>query len=191
MKSTRVLAFGAAAALLIVGLPATAQADEIVRTGHYTVAKGKTIDGDLTVRNGSLAIYGTVKGNVRQVGSGNVTLMPGATIEGNLMESGAGNLNVHGRLKGNASEDGAGHVLVARGALVEGNVQEKLDGSIDLAGLVKGNVREGGTANITVRATARIDGNVTETNNGNIVIYRGAVVEGDLREHDAGALYRR
>jgi len=74
MKISRTLAIAATSGLLLTAVPLAAHAQDVSRTGSYTVARGQTISGDLTVRNGTVRIYGTVEGDVRQIGKGSVVV---------------------------------------------------------------------------------------------------------------------
>lgn len=81
MKIRRILTAGAVTALLITGVPSAAMADDDVnRKGNYTLSAGRTIDGNLTVRDG----------NVFEKSTGNLYVYRGAKVEGNTYESGSG-----------------------------------------------------------------------------------------------------
>lgn len=209
MKLQRTLGVGAVAGLILVGVPSVALADDISRTGSYTVPAGRTIDGDLTVSGGTVTIHGTVKGNVKQTGNGTVVIGARGLVEGNVDEYGAGDITVYGTVKGNVTERVAGHTRVEAGALVEGNAAETGDGSIAVRGTVKGNVTErdagsasivgavdgnvieAGTSHLYLYGTARVNGNAYEKDSGNLYLYRGARVGGDIVEGGSGSLARR
>ncbi len=151
MKTTTI-AMTLAGGVLVAALPATvAQADDdrdVFRSGAYTVKRGQEIDGDLTVRGGTVTIYGSVDGNVRQIGKGSVVVKASGDVDGNIVESGKGSVNVRGEVDGNISERGRGHVKIFRSAEVDGNVAERNKG------------------NLVIWRGADIDGNTSESGKG-------------------------
>ncbi|RZI95302.1 MAG: hypothetical protein EOO67_02845, partial [Microbacterium sp.] len=86
MKTSRILAIGAAAAIIATAVPTAAMADDTVRTGSFTLAAGKTISGDLIVTGGTVTIHGTVKGDVRQRGAGSVIVGTRGDVDGSVTE---------------------------------------------------------------------------------------------------------
>ncbi len=143
-----------------LGAPA-AQADDMRRTGSYTVRAGQTVDDNLIVANGTLRIYGKVDGNVRQVGKGSVIVYSGGKVDGNI------------------EEQSSGGVIVRKGGYVDGNIKETGSGKVVIAGTVDGNVQERGKGKLLVRKTARIDGNVSERGAGKLVVKKGARIDRD------------
>ena len=191
MKIARTLAIASVSGLLLAAVPVAAQADEIRRTGNYTVRAGQTIDDDLVVRGGTVRIYGTVEGNVRQIGKGSVIVHSSGKVDGNVSESGSGHVRVYGEVDGNVAEKGSGHVRVYRNGKVDGNVAERDKGTAYVRGTVDGNVSENGAGHVYVYRTAKIDGNVYERKAGNLYYYRGADVDGNIKESGAGKRVNR
>jgi len=191
MNIRRILATGLTAGILVAGFATGASADDVTRTGNYTVRAGQTIDGDLKVSSGTLTILGTVKGNVTQTGTGAVIVGSSGTVEGNLAESGSGGVSVSGTVEGNVSEKASGNAVIALGGHVDGNIAESDDGNLTIKSSLNGNAYEYDGGYLLLGKNARIDGNVYERNNGNLYIYRGAQVEGDISEGGSGSRIRR
>jgi len=133
MKTTKI-ALVAAAGIGFACLPAAVMADDddgdVHRKGNYVVKKGRDIDGNLTVRGGTVVIHGSVDGNVRQIGKGSVIVSRSGSVDGNITESGRGNVTIRGDVDGNVTERHRGHLRVHRTADVDGNLYERGRGNL-------------------------------------------------------------
>lgn len=154
MKLGRTLAATTAAGILLAAVPTAAHADDdVYRTGNYTVRAGQTIDGDLTVRDGTVTIHGTVDGDVRQIGKGSVIVSRTGKVDGNITESGKGAVRIHGEVDGNVSENGKGHVFVYGTAEIDGDVTERKAGNLYVyrGADVEGDLSENGKGSLVRR----------------------------------------
>lgn len=189
MKIVRTAAATAAACLLLVATPTVSQA-HVDRTGDYTVRAGKTIKGDLTVRNGTVRILGTVEGYVNQIGSGSVFVGESGEVQGNLWESGKGSVKIHGTVGGKVEETGKGSVRIySSGDVTDGVVEfnnghvrlddggqiggafERGPGSVKIRGVVDGGVSEYGRGNLLVGKTGRVGISLDENGDGSVKLY--------------------
>jgi cytoskeletal protein CcmA (bactofilin family) len=191
MNIRRIVATSLTAGVLVAGFATGASADDVTRTGTYTVRAGQTIDGDLKVSSGTVTILGTVKGNVTQTGTGAVIVGSSGTVEGNVAESGSGGVRVAGTVEGNVSEKATGNVVLPLGGHVDGNIAERDAGNLTIASSLNGNAYEYGSGYLLLGKNARVDGNVYERDNGNLYLYRGAQIEGDISEGGSGSRIRR
>ena len=156
--------------------------------GNKDILAGDTVKGNVTIRNGTLTVWGTVEGNITQWGSGGV-IVDGADGEG--------------LVKGNIKERDDDSVDVYNGGIVEGNIDERgsgeesgdvnLFGGEDVNGfcidgeesLVKGNIFERGTGDVFVGCST-VEGNIEERDVGNVDLENFGFVKGNVCERGDG-----
>lgn len=101
------------------------------------------------------------------------TIAPTASVNGNLIQTGAGGLVIRGRVNGSVSESGAGDISI-RGGTVEGDVTEADLGNVIVRGgsTVNGLMEENGDGNVTVTVDTPglVKGDVAENGNGGVTI---------------------
>ena len=204
MRSKRTLVMLMAAGLMVAVAPVAAYADDVTVTGNYTVPKGTTIHGDLTVTDGYIHIYGTVEGNVTQYGPGRVKVFwwgdggrRGGQGQRHRMgrrrpdRKGLGRGQRHrarqrpirvswGQLEGNASEWDSGALEVARWGEVEGNAFERGRGRLTVRGYLHGNAEEWEKGSIVISCGIL----ACDDGSGNPVI--NGIVDGDAIERNYG-----
>lgn len=138
---------------------------------------------------------GYVNGNLYQSGLGNLIVR--GRVNGGIEEAGAGGISLlaGSRVNGEVTELDAGNVLVRGGSTLGGDVKEYGAGSIivnvDLPGVINGNLYEHGKGNVAIRTIAGdFNGNVYEQAAGDIVltIASGTVFNGASEERDLGSL---
>lgn len=153
-------------------------------TGNKTVASGDTYKDDVTVKNGTLTIYGEIEGDVKQVGFGNVVVR-GGEIKGNVTEKNGGAVKVlaDGEIYGHVYESGKGGVIVRGGSEVQGSVFEKWNGDVVVRGYdseVYGSVKERHAGSVYITERGEVDGNVCELGVGTVRVNTGGYVDGSV-----------
>ncbi len=206
----RTLTVVAVASMLIamMGVPAAAfdyEGDQFF-VGDMTIAAGDTVKGNVTIKNGTLLVYGIVEGDVLQKGKGDVEVLAGGlvmgsidergpgrvylefdeggTVEGSIYERGRGSVEVYTNslVKGDIVERGSGDVRVANNSVVEGSIYENSGGLVlvdafDVPSLVKGDVYESGPGGLHI-FNSTVEGSLTERGSGVVPGYVfGVVVE--------------
>ena len=157
--------------------------DSVTLTGQgtCTLTTGTQITNDVTVLNNvSFTVKGVVDGKIDEVGAGRV-VVDGGTINNDIIESGAGTVEVKnaGLVRGKIDESGSGWVEVNNGR-VENDILESDSGSISVinGSFVSGNVDESDGGSVVVDITSRVEGNVFEEGQGNCTGVVTASVEG-------------
>lgn len=182
---------------------------DVYRTGDYTLAAGRTITGDLTVKNGTVTIHGRVAGNITHIGSGMIVIasrgdvggdvseqgpygvIVDGHIDGSLNEYGSGGIRIGGSVDGHVYENDIGNVVVTSSGDVDLNVVERWTGDMRIEGDVGRIVSEGGSGYVVLGSTAVARSDVREHSDGNLYTYRGAYVGGSIVESGSGSRIRR
>ena len=148
--------------------------------GTCVLAEGVEITGDVTVPSGvSFTVKGLVDGKIDEIGDGRV-LVDGGMVNNDILESGAGSVNVinSALVRGKIDESGAGRVRVSD-STVENDLLEAGNGPIIVLGsLISGNVDEEGRGSVTVDSASQVQGNVFEEGAGNCNNVDASAVEG-------------
>jgi len=157
--------------------------DSVTLTGQgtCTLATGTQITNDVTVLNNvSFTVKGMVDGKIDEVGAGRV-VVDGGTINNDIIESGAGTVEVKnaGLVRGKIDESGSGWVKVNNGR-VKNDILESDSGSIAVinGSFVSGNVDESDGGSVVVDITSQVEGNAFEEGQGNCTDVVTASVEG-------------
>lgn len=196
--------------LLVFALatPVGAADGDQVYFGDTEIPVGDTVEGNVTVIWGDLAVWGTIEGDVYQYGRGFVHV-DGGTVEGSVYERGRGSVQVYngGTVTGDVVERGnnvnpegddrrdAIGVDVTTGGVIEGNVYEYGWGNVDVAhddgvcGFVGGNIFEQGFGNVNVYRACEVGGNIEERQIGNVFIDAVAIVGGTICERGRGDVF--
>ncbi len=133
------------------------------------------VEGKIDIVDGTLIIGAVrVDQKIDQYGAGGVVVLRGATVRGNITETGAGDIVVDGETGGNLFESDAGDVIVGATGVVKGIVTEASDGSVLISGRVGGNVSESGAGDVVVETTGIVQANAMESGPG-ILVKRGTV----------------
>jgi hypothetical protein len=157
--------------LTVVYKPPITYRDNQVRTGDFYIRVGDKATGNVTVKDGTLKVEGVVSGNVIQEEQGSV-IVNGGSIKGNIDEVGDGDVIVNhgGNVGGNIAEHGTGSVRVYQASLIKGNVSEAWDGDVvvkDAGTVVTRNVTEAGNGDLVVKNGGVVKVNVCEQDAGN------------------------
>lgn len=164
-------------------------ADDIVYMGDTTIAADETIDEDVRIVGGTLTVLGTVEGNIRQFGAGDI-VVDGGVVEGDIDEDGDGGIVItaEGEVRGNATERGFGDILIEEDGLLTGNATERSDGDIRLefGATVEGDAVESGMGAVTL-IDSLLEGNIVERGPGAISV-TDAEVQGNVDEYGPGSV---
>ncbi len=146
--------------------------------------------GDLAV---TVARAGTVTGDVRGLGDGDLRAVVAGTVRGDLVEEGAGDLNatVTGKVEGDLLAQGGGALTVdvQEGGAVTGTVHDPVGDPFTVAGSI-GRVLYGNGGAVTVAATGQLTGVEVEggreavrSESGDlaVTVARAGTVTGDVR----------
>lgn len=164
--------------LLTVSL-GTAGADEVYSSSFPRGIVTGTVNAELIVDSECIIAPGAfIKGDIKQTDSGaawNITVMPGARINGNIEELGQGSVRM----------------AIAPGQFFDGNIKEAGRGSVVvhvLAGLYDGNVEESGAGHVLihVRAGGLFNGNSHEKDAGNMSTSGTGMYNGSTKEEGPG-----
>jgi cytoskeletal protein CcmA (bactofilin family) len=166
------------AVVLLGTVSGVAAAEERV-SGSVTVGENETVSEDLTAIGGSIAVRGTVDGDIQAIG-GDVVIEEGAEVTGDIQAT-AGSVRIDGNVTGNVNASG-GYLSVGQSGAIGGTLNAST-GSMVIAGSVDGDATLGAES-ITLAPTATFGGNVEYgvgdegefTNN-------GADVAGDVTEN--------
>jgi len=141
----------------------------------------------------TIARTGYVNGNVYQSGLGNLVVR--GWVNGGIEESGAGSLSLlaGANVNGDVTELDGGNIVIRGGARLGGTVTEQGVGSVtvtvDLPGLVKGDIYENGSGSVVLRTvTGDFEGGVNEADAGdvNATVAAGTVFKGNIEEELLG-----
>jgi cytoskeletal protein CcmA (bactofilin family) len=143
------------ATVILVGMvPGVAAAEE--RTGgSVTVGENETVSEDLTAIGGSIAVRGTVDGDIQAFG-GDVVIEEGAEVTGDVQAT-AGSVRLNGNITGDVTVT-SGYVSVGQPGSI-GGVLNASTGSVVIAGSVDGDTKLGAES-ITLAPTATFGGDV-------------------------------
>lgn len=163
-------------ALSVAPVAATVYEGDQSFSGDTEILAGDVVNGNVTITDGTLTVYGRVKGNVVQRGQGDVRVVAlhgGAVVEGDVDERDDGDV-----------------VVGFTGAVVKGNVTERGDGYVAVGqdGIVKGNVAERGPGSVSVDGYAAIEGDVAEQGSGDMLVLWHSLVGGDVCERGPGTV---
>jgi cytoskeletal protein CcmA (bactofilin family) len=142
------------AVVLLGVVPGVAAAEERV-SGSVTVEENETVSENLTAIGGSIAVRGTVDGDVQAIG-GDVVIGEGAEVTGDIQAT-AGSVRINGNVTGNVAASG-GYISVGQSGSIGGTLNAST-GSIVIAGSVDGDATLGAET-ITLAPTATFGGNV-------------------------------
>ena len=142
----------------------------------------------------TIAAGAFVNGNVLQTGPGNLVIR--GTVNGAVEESGDGSITIaRGIIGGSVSEADLGSVTVRGGSSIGGSIEESGDGgvsiTVDLPGVVNADVLESGNGSVTVNASVgSFEGSVIETGGGNVsvTVAAGHSFKGGIEEYDGGSV---
>jgi hypothetical protein len=128
------------------------------------------VDGKVIARNGTLVVGAGVRvnGALSQLGSGGITVLESATINGDVFEVGGGSINIRGRVDGDVHETGPGSVFISKTGLVTGSSREFQDGSLKVDGTVEGGADEHQDGSVTVNGT--VQRKVSEKGDGELIV---------------------
>ena len=142
-------------AVMLVGIvPGVAAAEERV-SGSVIVEENETVSEDLTAVGGSIAVRGTVDGDIQAIG-GDIVIEEGAEVTGDV-DATAGSVRINGNVTGNVTAAG-GYASVGESGSI-GGILNASTGSIVIAGSVDGDATLGAES-ITFAPTATFGGNV-------------------------------
>ena len=150
--------------------------------------------GDLAV---TVAAMGTVTGDVRGLGDGDLSATVAGTVTGDVIEEGAGDLNatISGTVEGDLRAMGGGALTVdvKEGGEVTGTVHDPA-GPLTVAGSI-GRLLYTNGGTVTVAATGKLTGVEVEggreavrSESGDLDVTVAGTVTGDVIEEDAGDL---
>ena len=102
-----------------------------------------SVNGNIKVDGGEVYVRGAVNGNI-EASSGSHITVDGGTVEGNIKMEGDGDVTVKpgSTVAGNIEKEGTGDVTIESGSIVEGNVKCGGSGSNRIDGTVEGNIVE-------------------------------------------------
>lgn len=153
----------------------TAQAEEIYCSSFPNGIVTGTVNAELIVDRDCIIASGAfIKGNVKQPDPGaawNITVQPGAKINGNIEDAGQGTVRVRvgpGQLfNGNIKESGAGSVIVrVTDGIYDGQLEELGPGAVTIvvngSGLFNGNAYEKDGGNLSTSGSGMYNGSTKE-----------------------------
>ena len=100
-----------------------------------------SVNGNIQVDGGEVYVRGAVNGNIEASSDSHITV-DGGTVEGNIKMEGDGDVTIRSgsTVRGNVEKEGTGDVIVESGSMVEGNVKCGGSGSNRIDGTVEGNI---------------------------------------------------
>ena len=142
----------------------TVNADLKLSGSNCAIYASTTVNGKVSMKNGTLKVYGVVNGDIKQSGAGHVYVRYYGLVDGNITEKDGGRVQVegHGSVTGNITENGSGYLNLFGYASVGGNVTEKDGGHLRVLdhATVDGNVNEEDGGVCTIQNTASVNGNL-------------------------------
>lgn len=189
---------GFALVLMILGsMVCPAAANVIVGNQHFvgdtTIAAGDTVLGNVTIRRGTLTVEGTVEGNIVQLGAGDVLVgscdfFSFGIVRGSIYELGSGDVFIcFGSVEGDVNERGSGSVFGNTGSII-GNVSESFEGEVLVTmTYIEGDIVERGPGDVEF-SDDQLEGNIHESGDGDATAVGFATVFGDVTERGRGSL---